>query len=195
MTTHPLKASQAEPTNFALVSKMNIAFNNPKGNPSDISWPRVRAQVTNVGDEWLEGMKALGLDADLLEELKAVRNKITADKFTGPVDLKQTRDSLVDVNVFSYGGHHLMGIDADRDMTSVIDGVMTRFVKDYADLQATLAKHRSAGVLEMVTEGEFPTMIVKSAGDYPDAPPGKFLKSASYREPTFYDVRSAAAGE
>src|SRR3546814_3552414 len=42
------------------------------------------------------------------------------------VNLNQARDGLCDINVFSYGAHHMMGIDADRDMSSVVGGVMTR---------------------------------------------------------------------
>ena len=81
-----------------------------------------------------------------------------------------------------------MGVDADADMRSVITGVMTRFVKNEADLQATLHKHSLNGITHVRTEGEYPNMIVKSASDQPDAPEGKFLKSASYHEEQLYPV-------
>ena len=105
---------------------------------------------------------------------------------TKPVDLDGVRDGLTDIHVFAYGAHHLMGIDADRDMASVIDGVMTRFVKNDEDLNKTLEKHAKNGITEVYTEGEYPTLVVKSAVDQQDAPKGKFLKSASYTEPVFY---------
>lgn len=108
------------------------------------------------------------------------------EQFTGQVHLKGTRDALCDVNVFSYGAHHRMGIDADRDLKSVVEGVMTRFIKDEQDKQATIALHAAQGVTDAYFEGEFPTMVMKSAADQLDAPKGKFLKSASYTEPVFY---------
>ena len=98
------------------------------------------------------------------------------------------RDALCDINVFSYGAHHMMGLDADRDMDAVITGVMTRFIKNPEDKAQTVAKHSQAGVTEVYFEGAYPYMVMKSAVDQPDAPKGKFLKSASYRAPEFYDV-------
>lgn len=86
---------------------------------------------------------------------------------------------------FSLLGLIEMGADPEADMKAVLDGVMTRFVKDEDDLIQTKAKHAAKGILLTYTEGEYPTMILKSSVDQPDAPQGKFLKSASYREPIF----------
>ena len=135
------------------------------------------------GDEFGELMVALGADAD---QVTALVSAVDALRFSGGFNLEQTRDSLCDIHVFGYGAHHLMGIDADRDMTAVVDGVMTRFVKSEGDRQATIAKHAAKGVTDVYFVGEFPTMVMKSARDQPDAPKGKFMKSASYTEPTFY---------
>lgn len=182
------------PTSFMLVSYMNVAFGNPKGHADRIDWDRIAKQSLNIADELAEVFIAMGADEEQAK-FAASDFKHTLTKLYNfgqaqgrkPV-LDKVRDGLVDVNVFSYGAHHLMGIDADRDMRSVIEGVMTRFVKDDEDLYKTVAKHAAKGVTEIYTEGEYPTMIVKSAVDQPDAPKGKFLKSASYSEPVFYKV-------
>ena len=87
------------------------------------------------------------------------------------------------------GMQESIGADHDTDMQAVIDGVMTRFVKDEADKEATIAKHAAAGVTQVYFEGDYPTMIMKSAIDQgDDAPQGKFLKSASFREPIFAPI-------
>jgi hypothetical protein len=174
-------------TNFRRVSAMNTAFGNPKGNREAISATKVRKQCLNIADEFGELFVALGADPDLIKA--AVSNlKWVAAKACGPIDVDKTRDALCDIHVFGYGAHHFLCIDADTDMDSVVDGVMTRFVKDEADLKATLANHLEKGVKEVYIEGEFPTMVVKSAVDQPDAPKGKFLKSASYKDTVFDPV-------
>ncbi|TAL65653.1 MAG: hypothetical protein EPN79_10745 [Burkholderiaceae bacterium] len=174
-------------TNFQRVAAMNTAFGNPRGNASNIDFDRVRKQVLNIPDEFGELAVALGADPDLIKQ--AVNSlKLVAAKAVKPVDVHGVRDALCDMHVFGYGGHHLMGLDADADMNAVLDGVMTRFIKDEADKQATIAKHADKGVTHVYFEGEYPTMVMKSASDQPDAPKGKFLKSASYTEPVFAPV-------
>lgn len=178
-------------TSFELVSMMNTAFGNPKGDPQNIDWTKVRRQFKNVGHEFCELLQALGLNKACVENiLSAIDRNTNPEQFTEEPNLHKVRDSSRDVVVFADGGHHLMGIDGDRDMRAVIDGVMTRFIKDDADLEATMATHAAAGVSEVYFEGEFPTMVMKSAADQPDAPKGKFLKSASYKDTVFYDVNN-----
>jgi hypothetical protein len=70
-------------------------------------------------------------------------------------------------------------------MHTVVDAVFTRFIKDEADKAATIALHAAKGVTDVYFEGEYPKMVMKSASDQPDAPKGKFLKSASYSQPVF----------
>lgn len=176
----------AAPTNFQLVSQMNSAFGNPKGDPSLINWERVRNQSVNVFDEFIELQVALGLCQEGIDALKSIRRILAFLPYGLVLNTDKVRDALCDINVFSYGAHHLMGIDADRDMESVVRGVMTRFIKDEQDKQATVARHAAKGVTDVYFEGEYPTMIMKSASDQPDAPKGKFLKSASFKEPVFY---------
>lgn len=176
-------------SNFKLVTEMNIAFGNPKGNPKDIDWIKVRSQCKNIGHEYIELLKALGLDPACLENiLGSIERNTHMAVFNQEVNLKQVRDSLCDINVFSYGAHHFLGINADADMQAVIEGVMSRFVKDDEDKAATIAKHAAKGVTEVYFEGTYPKMIMKSKIDQPDAPRGKFMKSASYREPVFYKI-------
>lgn len=53
---------------------------------------------------------------------------------------------------------------------------------------AEIALHAARGVIEVYFEGDYPVMVMKSAVDQPDAPKGKFLKSASYSQPVFHAV-------
>lgn len=173
-------------TNFERVAEMNEAFGNPKGDPQNIDWAKVRSQCKNIFDEFIELQVALGVDRVTLANLQRARTALNNGTYPGDPDLAQVRDTLCDINVFSYGGHHLMGIDADRDMNAVVDGVMTRFIKDEQDEIATIKKHAEKGVTKVYLEGEYPKRILKSAAEQPDAPRGKFLKSASCRSPIFY---------
>lgn len=149
-------------TSFQRVSAMNTAFGNPKGDPHNIDWQRLEKQCLNILDEFSELMDAI-----------AKR------------DVNGTRDALCDIHVFAYGGHHFMGIDADADMDAVVDGVMTRFIKHPTDKRDTIALHAAKGVTDVYFEGFYPVMVMKSASDQPDAPKGKFLKSASYTNTVF----------
>lgn len=182
-------------TNFQRVSQMNEAFNNPKGDPRNIDHQRLINQCKNILDEFTETMKALGAPEQLVKGLKAFAKEIDPTEFSPIQDLDQVRDGLCDIHVFAYGAHHFMGIDADRDMDAVVDGVMTRFIKDEADKVATVAKHATKGVTDVYFEGEYPTMIMKSASDQPDAPKGKFLKSASYQDTQFYSIEADEAAD
>jgi len=176
------RMTNAQKTNFQSVATMNTAFGNPAGNAASIDWDRIRKQCLNIADEVGELFVALGADQSAVKHLVGAL-KWAASKQVNAVVPDGVRDALCDVHVFGYGAHHLMGIDADADMGAVVDGVMTRFIKDDADKEATIAKHAAVGVTEVYFEGDYPTMVMKSATDQPDAPRGKFLKSASYREP------------
>lgn len=181
------------PTNFQTVSAMNAAFGNRRGNATSIDWGRIRKQCLNIADELRELYVALGADpVAVTAHVNALKSMAAYQAH--PVAPDAVRDALCDIHVFAYGAHHLMGIDADGDMGAVIDGVMTRFIKDDADKAATIAKHAAAGVTDVYFEGDYPTMVMKSASDQPDAPKGKFLKSASYREPVFAPLPAQEGG-
>src|ERR1700737_2303479 len=173
-------------TVFEKISAMNEAFGNAKGDPTNINWAKVRKQSLNIIDEWVELMHGLGADVTMLSvRVDALKSLIFFDQ---EPNIEAVRDASRDIVVFADGVHHLMGIDADRDMDSVLNGVMSRFIKDDFDKEATIAKHAAKGVTEVYFEGSYPTMIIKSAVDQLDAPQGKFLKAASYKEPTFYEI-------
>jgi len=161
---------------FAFVKRMNTAFGNPEGNPSNIDWNRLKSQVANIQDEFNE----------------------TMDDGIGPQDLEKTRDGLCDIMVFALGAFHFMGLDADADMQAVLEGVMTRFCKDQDALDRTKAKYDALGVAYYV-EGEFPTVCLKSAKNQPDPkgagslPKGKFLKSVDFQDTVFPALPAASA--
>lgn len=153
-------------SNFHLVCDMNIAFGNPSGSPHRIDALKLKRQISNVLKEHEEFLKALE---------------------AGDVD--QVRDSICDMMVFCYGGYHIMGYDADADMTEVINALYSRFVRDEEHLEAT-KKHFDALGVKYYTQGSFPRMCLKSAEDQGNGeyPKGKFLKAVGYREPKFYQV-------
>lgn len=172
------------PTSFELVSDMNTAFGNPKGDSKNIDWGRVRNQCKNIGDEFVELMTALGADRQVMKNLgKIIKHHL--QEFPCEVDIEEVRDALCDISVFSLGAQHLMGVNGDADMAAVVDGVMTRFCCDQAELDATIAHWANKGIPDIYVEGEFPRKIVKSASDQPDAPKGKFLKSVGYSPTVF----------
>lgn len=81
-----------------------------------------------------------------------------------------------------------LGIDPNADMYSVITGVMSRFCKDQLSLEYSIKIWKTKGVIETYTEGEFPTVVLKSAKDQPDAPKGKFLKSVDTTPAKFMPI-------
>ncbi len=180
--------------NSALVAYMNESFGNPKGHATAIDWDRIAKQSLNIADELAEVFAALGADpAPARAAAQSFKSTLEGLRIVGQgagvlADLPGVRDGLCDIHVFAYGAHHLMGINPDTDMRVVIDGVMTRFIKDEADKAATVEMHAAKGVADVYFEGSYPTMVMKSASDQPDAPKGKFLKSASFVAPTFPDA-------
>lgn len=173
-------------TSFQRVALMNIAFDNPAGNFDGIDIGKLRSQCKNIGHEYLELLKALGLAEVCVEFLRrAIDHHTNEDQFVEEPNVKEIRDGLGDIQVFAQGAQHMAGLDGDEDMDDIIDGVMTRFIKDDADKAATIAKHAAKGVTDVYFVGEYPTMVMKSGSDQPDAPKGKFLKSASYKDTVF----------
>ena len=170
---------------FALVKEMNVAFGNPEGNPASIDMQALVMQAKSIGSEFVELMKALGYE---------VQMAIVPDQLNNPVVMDDVRDALCDIMVFDLGAFHRMGIDAERDMAEVVGAVMTRFCKSEDELLATRAKYDALGVRYTV-HGEFPKVFLRSAEDQqmPEYPIGKFLKSAGYRQPSFYALPQAPA--
>ena len=177
-------------SSFELVADMNTAFGNPKGDYEVTDTERLCKQMLNVIDELGEFFIAAGGNES---QIKAAVSNFKQDMAETPIlgdfDLLKARDAMCDIQVFAMGGQHLMGVDGDADMRAVVAGVMTRFIKNSQDLNDTIAYHAARGVTKVYFEGEFPTMVMKSAEDQPDAPKGKFLKSASFSEPVFPAVK------
>ncbi len=174
-------------TNYKLVSDMNIAFGNPLGNQNAVSLTKLKKQCANLANELSELFVALGADKKLTDSLADLMQWTLEHPVNVP-DIQEVRDALCDIHVFAYGAHHLMNVDADQDMKDVIEGLMTRFIKDEADKEASIKKHAANGIVQVYFEGEYPKMIMKSAVDQPDAPQGKFVKSASTRKEKLYPV-------
>lgn len=174
-------------TSFQRVAEMNTAFGNPKGDAENIDWSRIRSQCKNIHDEYCELLEGFGLDKRLITKLRNAHSHTLYfdENFICKPDTEAVRDALCDIQVFAKGAQHLMGYDGDNDMDDVVDGVMSRFVKDEDDKLATILLHAGKGVTEVYFEGEYPKMVMKSAVDQPDAPKGKFLKSASYVNTVF----------
>lgn len=182
-----------KPTAFQRVSQLNVGFSNPKGDPDNIDWDKVRSQCKNIFDEYLELLVGLGLDpwtAASLAEWHAMCTK--TGRFSEPPQLRGVRDALCDIQVFDLGAQHFLGADGDADMEDVIDGLFSRFIKDDADKAATIAKHAAKGVTQVYFEGEYPLMVMKSAVDQPDAPKGKVMKSASFKDTVFRPLPASA---
>lgn len=176
-------------SNFDKVSRMNEAFNNAKGHPALFDIERLAKQLLSVPDELGETFVAMGADKQRVDALVVLfKAGLAALDFPNRIDVNGVRDGITDQHVFLYGAQHLMGVNADADMDSVIGGVMTRFIKNEEDEIATIKKHAAKGVTDVYFEGDYPTKVMKSAADQPDAPKGKFMKSASFKEPVFYPV-------
>ena len=173
---------------FERVKEVNEAFGNLAGDPQNIDWSVIRAQCKNILDEFRELQEALGADEVTLNEIDLARNVMATAVYVNEPILKDVRDSLCDIAVFSIGGHHLMGIDWEADMSAVLNSLYTRFVKDDVDMENTSNYHASKGVTQIAYEGDYPMKVARSMIDQPDAPKGKFLKSASYTQPSFYSV-------
>lgn len=157
---------------YELVANMNAAFGNPKGDPNDINWDRLKSQCENIKDEYNELMDG-----------------IEARDLSGPLGV---RDALCDIMVFALGAYHFIGLDANTDMEAVVSGVLTRFCQTEEDLLATMRKYDLLGV-EYDIEGQFPTKFLRSTKEQQDNkgenyPKGKFLKSVSYSTTQFSPV-------
>lgn len=173
---------------FERIKEMNEAFGNPEGDPKNINWDVIKSQCNSILDEFIELQRGLGLEETTLRFLMGARGSLDQAVYPLTPNLKDVRDALCDINVFSGGAHHLMGIDQEADMSAVLNSLFTRFVKDDVDMSNTMQYHANKGVHQVSYEGNYPFKIARSLVDQPDAPKGKFLKSASYTQPTFYSV-------
>ena len=149
-------------SNFKKVALFNEAIGNEKGNKTNIDWNMLFREADMI-------------ESELIELRRAIANK----------DMEEVRDALCDIHVFAYGTHHKIGWDADKDMNSVIEALYSRFCKTEEQLESSIKHYQDVGVERMSVHGEFPFKYIKSEGNYPDAPKGKFLKSIYYKKQEF----------
>lgn len=158
--------------------------------------------VTNYEQKFSEEFYALPKTEKLQrmgEALQELKNE--TDRLHKAIDQEAPGEVLHRLGLVIGFAQHVqlvLRIDVEADMAAVLDGLMTRFIKDEVDEGNTYNKHNKAfhkhytdkgetapGQLQVYYEGEYPNRIMKSAVDQPDAPKGKFLKSASFKEAEF----------
>lgn len=190
---------------FQRVYEMNAAFGNERGShlraeaKDDAQLNVVLKNSLNILYEFGELMVAFGYDKRMVNFwVEGFVKDLSRQSFreTDDVDITKIRDSLCDINVYSIGSHYKLGYDAEEDTHAVVDQVMTRFIKNEEDLRATIELHKSKGVSKVEVCGKYPQAYLKSTEDQPDAPKGKFLKSASAQKvPAFVEVPVWARNE
>jgi hypothetical protein len=152
---------------FEDVSSLNDAFGNPKGDPLNPKWDRLKSQAKNILDEYNELM----------------------DDGIGPKNMTEVRDAICDILVFTLGLGHMAGIDVEADMKVVDLSNRSKFCANDKELAATVDKYGKLGV-EVYCEGEYPLMRVKSykeqtGNDGKLYQANKMLKSVTFKEPVF----------
>jgi NTP pyrophosphatase (non-canonical NTP hydrolase) len=150
---------------FMKIAKMNTAFGFSKGAMYG-DWDALASYIDNIADE--------------LDEL---REAISAG------DHEQVRDALGDIIVFTYGGFFHIGENGDKDLDSIYESNMSKFIKNDEELAATIKKYADLGV-EVVPEGVYPQVKVtatttQTGNDGKLYRGGKFLKGVGFFEPRF----------
>lgn len=169
---------------FKSVQLMNVLFGNVGGdaetlmlNPADEGWERVVKQCNNIA----------GTPGGIIKgEVKELQDALIKR------DFNEIRDALCDIMVFTLGAYHMLGVDAEKDMRSVISALMSRFCKNDEELRLTKEKYAHLGV-ELYEQGNFPYKCLKSTHDQTGLdndiyPKGKFVKCVNYSKPVFYSV-------
>lgn len=89
-----------------------------------------------------------------------------------------------------------LGRNPLADMIAVTESLSSRMCDTMEEVEQTQAMHRERGVLETtVHEVEGGKFVVRSAGDYPDAPEGKFLKGINTKQPIFVQLLDDAVDD
>lgn len=156
------------------VIDMNEAFGNFSGDRLNPNWEALSNQSKNILDEYNE----------------------LFDDGINPKNMKEFRDAICDILVFTMGAAHMSGMDLEADMKMVFDSNMSKFCATQEIVDATVAKYEALGV-EVYVDGEFPRKRVKSAKQQYDNDEklpklyqaNKMLKSVSFKPPVFEDYR------
>lgn len=151
-------------TSFEMVSKLNLAFGNKKGDLSAPDWDKIEAQSKNIFDEYNELMQAID-----------------------ERDMVAVADAYADIAVFNEGIAHICGFNGDAVMIEVQNSNMSKFCDTQEGLSQTYKKYTDLGIC-ISDEGDYPLKIVRSVGEQTDVNgkmyrANKFLKSVNFVEP------------
>lgn len=156
-------------SNFDNVSLLNIAYGNAKGDPLNPDWEKMKSQAENILDEYNELM----------------------DDGIGAKNIKEVRDAICDILVFTYGLAHIAGVPTDMDMHAVDVSNRSKFCANEDEVITTIKKYAELGI-KTYAEGEYPFVRVRTpAGeaqvdkDGKNYPGGKVLKGVNFEEPKF----------
>ena len=154
------------------VIDMNEAFGNFSGDRLNPNWEALSNQSKNILDEYNE----------------------LFDDGINPKDMKEFRDAICDILVFTMGAAHMSGMDLEADMKMVFDSNMSKFCANEKDLTDTINKYVFDIGIEIYVDGEFPRKRVKSAKEQTGLDgkiyqANKMLKSVSFKPPVFEDYR------
>jgi len=152
-------------SNFTDVSLLNTVFGNLKGDLDSPDWQKAAKQLHLIQEEM----------AELVEGIETK-------------NVAEVRDAIADVLVTTYGMAHILGIDADADMSAVQASNMSKLCKTEAEIETTLAFYRDEKGLDVYAGGDLPEAWVKSSKDQTGSdgkfyPANKFLKNTNWFEP------------
>lgn len=152
-------------SNFTDVSYLNTVFGNVKGDQAAPNWEKAGKQLHLIQEE-------------LAELVEGIDNK----------DMSEVRDAVADILVVTYGMAHILGIDADKDMSAVQASNLSKLCKTEEEIQQTLAYYRNEVGLDVYDGGELPEAFIKSSQDQTGKdrkfyPAHKFLKCVNWHEP------------
>lgn len=152
-------------SNFTDVSLLNTVFGNLKGDLNSPDWQKAAKQLQLIQEEM----------AELVEGIETK-------------NVAEVRDAIADVLVTTYGMAHILGIDADADMSAVQASNMSKLCKTEQEIETTLAFYRDEKGLDVYAGGDLPQAWVKSRKDQTGTdgkfyPANKFLKNTNWFEP------------
>lgn len=186
-----------QPTNFAMVSRINTIAGKPYGNPNEFHLPefveRLRNQSRLIQSELNE---TINKGIQKLEELIAA-GVTEGDDFNKAV--LEVRDGTMDILFTGYGLGHLAGLNVDQDFNEVCRSNMSKFDLTPENAELTRQKYAEKGVETYILQTEIygtTYFITRSSKDQevPTAdgteriPAHKWLKSVNFQEPQYMPV-------
>lgn len=157
-------------TTFEINSRLNLGFGNPVGdihNRNDAFWDSIKKQWDLCKEELMDEM------------LEAIEKR----------DIIALADACGDLCVVNDGVAHKAGFDLNKVVAEIDRSNRSKFIKDQAEVFATIDKYRSMGFPEdsLRIEGEFPFKCIKVNHDITVDdkfyPKDKFLKGISFKDP------------